>query len=65
MSDINELQEWYKELEDKGHELILDEYGSIDIWVLDYDYHNGPGCAKCGISWCHHCMNEITECVEE
>jgi len=27
----------------------------IDIWVVDFDVHNGPGCKRCGEIYCQHC----------
>lgn len=42
-------------LEKCGHELKRDEYGEIDIFVLDMVYHNGPGCILCDDVWCYHC----------
>lgn len=32
-----------------------DARGSIDIFALEYDIHNGPRCVVCGRSACHHC----------
>ena len=49
-------------LEDAGHRLIRSANGEVDIFVLDYDFHNGPGCELCGNVWCQHCQNEITQC---
>ena len=37
------------------HDWETDEDGKIDEWVLDYGYHNGPGCKRCGYSFCMHC----------
>lgn len=46
----------------KGHVWKLDEDGNVDTFYLDYDFHNGPGCVKCGYTFCEHCDSEITEC---
>ena len=37
------------------HDWKTDEDGKIDEWVIDYGYHNGPGCKRCGYSFCMHC----------
>ena len=37
------------------HDWYLDDDGLIDIWRLDYGYHNGPECRRCHDSFCHHC----------
>lgn len=31
-----------------GHRLVKKEDGSVDIFRLDYDRHNGPECELCG-----------------
>lgn len=50
-------------LEAAGHVLKRDEDGRIDQWVLEYEYHNGPGCINCGDSWCHHCEDSFEPCI--
>ena len=35
--------------------------GEIDMWYLDYGYHNGPGCEVCGASVCEHCEPDWEE----
>ncbi|MBV6512551.1 MAG: hypothetical protein FMNOHCHN_02059 [Ignavibacteriaceae bacterium] len=53
-------QEFFDILEAAGHSLARDEDGEIDIWQHDFDVHNGPGCSKCGDTWCMHCkMREL------
>lgn len=37
------------------HDWYLNEDGRIDIWRLDYGYHNGPQCRRCQEMFCHHC----------
>ena len=37
------------------HMWYRDKDGDIDMFYLDYGYHNGPGCMKCGASFCEHC----------
>lgn len=37
------------------HDWETDEDGNIDEWVMAYGYHNGPGCKRCGYSFCMHC----------
>ncbi len=46
---------WEVKFKEMGHKPVLTEDGEIDIFVLDIDGHNGPGCTKCGYSFCHHC----------
>lgn len=58
-------QEFHKALEDAGHELVREKDGSVDIWQLDYEPHNGPACVKCGESWCHHCQGTIIKCKQK
>lgn len=44
----------------KGHVWIKDgDY--IDLFQLDYGYHNGPRCIKCGYSFCMHCYHGVPE----
>lgn len=54
---------YYEELEAAGHILQRDDTGKIDNWVLDFDYHNGPGCINCEESWCSHCGDTIEPCI--
>jgi hypothetical protein len=54
---------YLEKLEAAGHVLKRDQYGCIDLFVLDYEYHNGPGCINCHDSWCEHCEDEITPCI--
>lgn len=42
-------------LPDQGHDWVREENGSIDIFYVDSNEHNGPGCIKCEFSFCHHC----------
>ena len=38
------------------HDWKREEDGSIDIFGYESgDYHNGPGCKRCGWGYCHHC----------
>lgn len=32
-----------------------DENGEIDEWAMEYEYHQGPVCERCGDSFCIHC----------
>ena len=54
---------YYQKLEAAGHVLKRDEDGDIDCWVLDIDYHNGPGCVNCNDSWCEQCQDAIEPCI--
>lgn len=47
----------------KGHVWkTLQNSDEIDIFAYDEGFHNGPGCIKCGFSFCHHCSVVIREC---
>ena len=48
-------QAWVDAMIGNGHVPQMDEDGSLDIFVCDNDYHNGPGCAECSDNWCWHC----------
>ena len=37
------------------HDWQTDEDGKIDEWAMEYDFHNGPACKRCGYSFCKHC----------
>jgi len=37
------------------HDWQREEDGSIDIFGMDADFHNGPACIRCGYCYCHHC----------
>lgn len=37
------------------HDWVREEDGSIDMWVLDSGYHNGPACLRCHESFCQFC----------
>lgn len=32
-----------------------DENGNVDEWAMEFDYHQGPVCERCGHSFCIHC----------
>lgn len=65
---MNEYDEaWIAAMKAKGHMPVMrdeEDGGGLDVFVMDYGYHNGPGCSSCGISWCHHCNgpDSIKEC---
>lgn len=42
-----------------NHRWQLNEYGEVDIWALDYGYHNGPKCTRCGRTFCQHCHRTV------
>lgn len=52
---------WFQAAEERGHALKRDEDGRIDEFVCSGGYHNGPGCTKCGESWCMHCKADVTK----
>ena len=54
-----------KRMKEMGHDPILNKEGDMDVWVVDHELHNGPGCKKCGKSWCYHCkgIEDIRPCV--
>lgn len=37
------------------HDWERNEDGSIDIFGMESEFHNGPLCIRCGYSYCHHC----------
>lgn len=37
------------------HDWERDEDGDIDELAMNFDYHNGPACARCNYSFCIHC----------
>lgn len=51
-----------KTLEGQGHVLRRDEDGKIDWLAMcdDENFHNGPICDKCYMSWCEHCESTWT-----
>lgn len=57
-------KKWYDGMIKKNHIPIISEDGDLDIFVCDYDYHNGPGCSRCNENWCQHCddVDKIEEC---
>lgn len=56
---------WFDAMVAKGHTPIVDEDG-LNLFVLDEDIHNGPGCNVCHISFCMHCrgIKDIPECIK-
>lgn len=48
---------WNERAEKLGHILKRNEDGAVDEFVCDAGFHNGPGCSRCGESWCHHCVS--------
>ena len=32
------------------------DFDNFEVSVEDIDYHNGPGCLRCGYSFCMHCV---------
>lgn len=56
--------DFVRKCEDAGHKLMLNEEGQVDFWIVDSNFHNGPGCELCGKSWCWHCPNQIAPCEE-
>lgn len=59
----DEYEDMKKALIEAGHDPKLNEDGTLDVCVLEYDDpdswggHNGPGCLKCNAAWCVHCWN--------
>lgn len=50
-----------------GHDFYEDEYSrdQINMWRLEYGFHNGPECQKCHEIFCEHCCPErmIEKCL--
>lgn len=60
--------EWKRIMIERGHVPRVSEHNAddIDIFVMDSDYHNGPGCTLCWDAWCMHCDKPdkaIEECI--
>lgn len=64
MSDRWSEDGWIEAMKAKGHSPILTNDGSLDVFVCDHDYHNGPGCSICHWSCCWNCDSpaDIPEC---
>ena len=56
-------QHWYDAMRRQGHIPRMYD-GEIDVWVMDSDIHNGPGCQVCWWSCCMHCdsTSDIPKC---
>lgn len=37
------------------HDWETDEDGNINEFAMEYEFHNGPSCNRCGYSFCMHC----------
>lgn len=37
------------------HDWYIDQDGNVDVWRLEYEYHNGPKCRRCLEAFCEHC----------
>ena len=59
----------YYDINPKGHEWIKDEDGDVRMFSAPSCYpgnHEGPRCAKCGLSFCYYCLNEVpSECTSD
>lgn len=42
----------------KKHLWYRDSHGEIDMYRLDYGYHNGPECQICGEAFCESCHKD-------
>lgn len=60
-----ERDKWREALVRNGHMPRVDSDGDIDMFAMDREYHNGPGCETCGEMWYHHCTDpsEIEPCT--
>ncbi len=60
-------REWANALIINGHVPVLNELGEIEMWVLNEQHHNGPGCAQCQEMWCEHCLepSDVGPCQGE
>lgn len=56
-------EEFYQELRDAGHKLMLNEDGEVDFFAMSYEFHNGPMCELCHESWCEHRNNTVRPCT--
>jgi hypothetical protein len=51
--------QWFMESDDPDQAKWLDDgEDRVDIWRLDYGYHNGPECKACGVTLCMHCNRD-------
>ncbi len=57
---------WFDKMIEMGHIPRMYD-GNLDVFVVDYDIHNGPGCSACNWSICMHCrsIDEIPECTNK
>lgn len=69
ITDGMQFEEWSKTwlliAEQKGHMLLRDNHGNIDVFVLNSGHHNGPRCIRCEWEACMHCdpfAEEIPDC---
>ena len=64
MTDISTEEKWLEAMKAKGHMPKLDDDGGLDLFVLDVDFHNGPGCTICFWNCCMNCegVDDIPEC---
>ncbi len=46
---------WREAMVRNGHVPRLDDDGKIDMMAMFADFHNGPACDTCHMSWCEHC----------
>lgn len=37
------------------HDWKTDEDGNIDEFAMEFEFHNGPACKRCGYSFCKYC----------
>lgn len=56
-------EKWILVMRERGHTPVVDDDGSLNIWVEEYDTHNGPGCSVCGWKTCWHCTPNPEDAV--
>lgn len=59
--DLDEWRrEWFKIARMRGHRLVVDEEGQIDVFAgVSGGIHNGPQCTECGWACCMHCNHDF------
>lgn len=61
---------WFEAMKNKGHMPKMEKDSAdenerkLDVWVVNHDIHNGPGCEVCDWCCCMHCngIDDIPEC---
>lgn len=66
LNDMSKKKVVHFHQEFPDHDWARDEDGKIDEFAMEYEYHNGPYCNRCGYSFCIHCTPNgwnATRCI--